>query len=158
PCGNYGNPHKACVCTPIQLKTYQSKISGPIMDRIDLRVWVNPVEKEELLRMNSGESSEDMRKRVTKAVEIQGERFKKSTTRYNSRMSNEEVKKHCVMTQEAQNLLKNAMERLNLTGRGYMKVLKVARTIADLEGEEKIASHHMAEALQFRTKEKTPTL
>ncbi|MEN3028142.1 MAG: YifB family Mg chelatase-like AAA ATPase [Aquificaceae bacterium] len=158
PCGNYGNPHKACVCTPIQLKAYQSKISGPIMDRIDLRVWVNPVEKEELLRMNPGESSEEMRKRVSIAVEIQRERFKKSNTKYNSRMSNEEVKKHCIMTQDAQNLLKNAMEKLNLTGRGYMKVLKVARTIADLEREEKIASHHMAEALQFRMKEKTPTL
>lgn len=157
-CGNYGNPYKACVCTPMQLKAYQSRISGPIMDRIDLRVWVNPVEKEELLNMKGGESSEEIRKRVIGAVEIQKERFKGSATKYNSRMSNEEIKKHCVMTEEAQRLLKSAMERLDLTGRGYMKVLKVARTIADLEGEEKIASHHMAEALQFRIKEKTPTL
>ncbi|MFN3975686.1 MAG: YifB family Mg chelatase-like AAA ATPase [Aquificaceae bacterium] len=158
PCGNYGNPYKACVCTPVQLKAYQSKISGPIMDRIDLRVWVNPVEKEELLSMSSGETSAQIRERVIRAVEIQRERFKNSKTKYNSRMTNEEVKKYCVMTQEAYSLLRGALDRLNLTGRGYMKVLKVSRTIADLEGEEKIASHHIAEALQFRIKEKTPTL
>lgn len=157
-CGNYGNPYKACTCTPMQLRTYQSKISGPIMDRIDLRVWVNPVEKEELISMNSGETSAQIRERVIKAVDIQRERFKNSKTKYNSRMTNEEVKKYCVMTQEAHSLLKGALDRLNLTGRGYMKVLKVSRTIADLEGEEKIASHHIAEALQFRIKEKTPTL
>lgn len=157
-CGNYGNPYKACTCTPVQLRAYQSKISGPIMDRIDLRVWVNPVEKEELLSMNSGETSAQIRERVIRAVDIQRERFKNSKTKYNSRMTNEEVKKYCVMTQEAHSLLKGALDRLNLTGRGYMKVLKVSRTIADLEGEEKIASHHIAEALQFRIKEKTPTL
>ena len=157
-CGNYGNPYKACTCTPMQLRTYQSKISGPIMDRIDLRVWVNPVEKEELISMNSGETSAQIRERVIRAVDIQRERFKNSKTKYNSRMTNEEVKKYCVMTQEAHSLLKGALDRLNLTGRGYMKVLKVSRTIADLEGEEKIASHHIAEALQFRIKEKTPTL
>lgn len=157
-CGNYGNPYKACICTPMQLRAYQSKISGPIIDRIDLKVWVNPVEKEDLLKMNTGESSSQIRERVIKAVEIQRERFKNSQTKYNSRMTNEEVKKYCVMTHEAHNLLKSAMEKLNLTGRGYMKTLKVARTIADLEGEEKIASHHIAEALQFRLNERTPTI
>lgn len=154
-CGNYGNPHKACVCTPVQLKAYQSRISGPIIDRIDIRVWVQPVEKEDLLKMSSGESSAQIRQRVIRAVEIQRERFKNSQTKYNSRMTNQEVKKYCLMTQEAQSILKNAMERLNLTGRGYMKTLKVARTIADLEGEEKIHSHHLAEALQFRINEKS---
>ncbi|MCX8059676.1 MAG: YifB family Mg chelatase-like AAA ATPase, partial [Aquificaceae bacterium] len=157
-CGNYGNPYRACVCTPLQLKQYQKRISAPIMDRIDLRVWVNPVEKEELLSMNSGETSESVRKRVLRAVEIQRERFKGSSTKFNSRMSNEEVKRYCVMTQEAHNLLRSAVEKLDLTARGYMKVLKVARTVADLEGEEKIASHHMAEAIQLRIKEKAPTL
>lgn len=158
PCGNYGNPYKACVCTPVQLKAYQSRISGPIVDRIDLKVWVNPVEKEDLLRMNTGESSAQIRDRVIKAVNIQRERFKNTRTTYNSHMTNEEVKKYCIMTQEAQSLLKGAMDRLSLTGRGYMKTLKVARTIADLEGEEKIASHHIAEALQFRLKEKSPVV
>ncbi|MFN7065679.1 MAG: YifB family Mg chelatase-like AAA ATPase [Aquificaceae bacterium] len=157
-CGNYGNPYKACVCTPMQLKAYQSRISGPIMDRIDLRVWVNPVEMGELISMNSGESSAQIRERIIRAVEIQRERFKKSKTKYNSRMTNEEIKKHCILTQDAQSLLRSALERMNLTGRGYMKVLKVSRTIADLEGEEKIANQHIAEALQYRTKEKTPTL
>lgn len=157
-CGNYGNPNKPCVCTPVQLKAYQSRISGPIIDRIDLRVWVSPVEKEDLLSMNSGETSTQIRQRVMRAVEIQRQRFKKSKTKYNSRMTNEEIKKYCPMTQEAQNLLKTALEKMNLTGRGYMKLIKVSRTIADLEGEEKISSHHIAEALQFRIKEKTPTL
>lgn len=157
-CGNYGNPFKACTCTPVQLKAYQSRISGPVMDRIDLKVWVNPVDREELISMKSPEKSEDIRKRVMRAVSIQRERFKNSQTRYNSRMNNEEVKKFCLLTTEAQNLLKNAMERLNLSGRGYMKVLKVARTIADLSGEEKINSSHIAEALQYRINEKSPTL
>lgn len=155
-CGNYGNPYKPCVCTSVQLKAYQSKISGPILDRIDLKVWVNPVEKEELAKMKSGETSFQIRQRVIRAVQIQRERFKNSQTKYNSRMTNEEIKKYCVMTQDAQSLLQRALERLNLTGRGYMKTLKVARTIADLEGEEKIASHHLAEALQFRIDEKSP--
>ncbi|MEJ5339776.1 MAG: YifB family Mg chelatase-like AAA ATPase [Aquificaceae bacterium] len=158
PCGNYGNPYKACVCSPVQLKAYQSRISGPIIDRIDLKVWINPVEREDLLKMSSEESSAQIRERVIKAIEIQRERFKDSKTKYNSRMTNQEVKKHCIMTQEAQSLLKGAVERLNLTGRGYMKTLKVARTIADLEGEEKIASHHLAEALQFRMKERSPII
>ncbi len=157
-CGNYGNPYKACVCTPMQLKAYQSRISGPIMDRIDLKVWVYPVEKEDLLKMSSGESSAQIRQRVMRAVEIQRERFKNSPTKYNSRMTNDQVKKYCEMTQEAKSLLQSAIDRLNLTGRGYMKALKVARTIADLEGEEKIASHHIAEALQYRINEKAPTL
>ena len=150
PCGNYGNPYRPCVCTPVQLKAYQTKISGPIIDRIDLKVWVSPVEQEELLGMKGGESSESMREKVIKAWEIQKERFKNSKTKYNSRMTNEELKKYCPLTQEAQRLLKNAMERLNLTGRGYVKVLRVSRTIADLEAQEKIHSHHVAEALQYR--------
>ncbi|MCX8163891.1 MAG: YifB family Mg chelatase-like AAA ATPase [Aquificaceae bacterium] len=156
PCGNYGNPQKACSCTPIQLKSYQSRISGPIIDRIDLKVWLNPVKKEELMNMNSEENSEKIRMRVMKAMEIQKERFKNSSTKYNSRMTNEEIKKYCVVTSDGKKLLKNAVERLNLTGRGYMKVLKVSRTIADLEGEDKISTHHIAEALQFRIGEKTP--
>ena len=116
------------------------------------------MEKEDLLKMSSGESSAQIRQRVMRAVEIQRERFKNSPTKYNSRMTNDEVKKYCEMTQEAKSMLQSAIDRLNLTGRGYIKTLKVARTIADLEGEEKIASHHIAEALQYRINEKAPTL
>ncbi len=153
PCGNYGNPYKACVCTPVQIKNYYNRISGPILDRIDIKVWVNPVEKSELIQMKEGESSESVRERVMRAVMVQRDRFKNSRTKYNSRMTNEEVKRFCPLTEEARRLLNSAMDRLNLTGRGYIKVLKLARTIADLEGEEKIGSAHIAEAIQLRMEE-----
>lgn len=154
PCGNYGNPYKTCTCTPIQIKNYQAKISGPILDRIDLRVWVYPVDKESLITMKPGESSEKIRERVIRAVEIQRERFKNSKTRFNGHMTNDEIKRFCTTTEEAKRHLRLAVERLNLTGRGYTKLLKVARTIADLEGVENINSTHIAEALQFRVEDK----
>ncbi|RMH03626.1 MAG: ATP-binding protein, partial [Aquificota bacterium] len=155
PCGNYGNPYKACTCTPMQIKSYQSRISGPILDRIDLRVWVEPLDKESMITMKPGESSQKIRERVIRAVQIQRERFKNSKTKFNGHMTNEEIKRFCVTTEEAQRHLRLAVERLNLTGRGYTKLLKVARTIADLEGQEKINSTHVAEALQFRVEDKT---
>ncbi|MGC8852348.1 MAG: YifB family Mg chelatase-like AAA ATPase [Hydrogenobacter sp.] len=154
PCGNYLNPYKACTCTPLQIKNYQSKLSGPILDRIDIKVWVEPVEKEDLLNARKGESSSEVRKRVERAFQIQRERFKGSSTRFNGMMKEKEVKKYCVMDSEAKRLLEYAMDRLHLTGRSYMKVLKVSRTIADLEGEEIIKAHHISQALQFRVDEK----
>ncbi|RMH79533.1 MAG: ATP-binding protein [Acidobacteria bacterium] len=158
PCGNHGNPYKACTCSPLQIKNYQSKVSGPILDRIDLRVWVEPVDKEVLISMKFGESSEEIRKRVMRAVEVQRERFKDRRIKFNSQMSNEEVRRFCVMTDEARSTLGLAVERLHITGRSYIKLLKVARTIADLEGEEKIQSSHIAETLQYRMDDKEPAL
>ena len=154
-CGNYGNPYKPCVCTPNQLRAYQSKLSGPIVDRIDLKVWMNPVDKEELLSMQRGESSQEVRKRVLRAVEIQRDRFK-SKFKFNSRMTEKEIEKYCTMEKDAKDFLRLAMERYHLTGRGYARLLKASRTIADLAGEERIKLEHISQALQFRIDEKMP--
>ncbi len=152
PCGNYGDPFKQCSCSPSQIRSYTAKVSQPIKDRIDLHVWVEPVDKGELLKNKKGESSKTIRERVLKAYLIQKERFKNSKTAFNGRMSNREVELYCInmMDSQAKTLLKNAMDKLNLSGRSYFKVLKVSRTIADLEQEENIKAHHVAEALQFR--------
>ncbi|WP_448588617.1 YifB family Mg chelatase-like AAA ATPase [Thermocrinis sp.] len=154
PCGNYGNPYKACTCSPSQIRAYQSKLSGPILDRIDLKVWVEPVEVQELVNPNTGESSKEVRERVIKAYEIQKERFKNSKTKFNSQMTEKEVEKHCQLTAEAKKLLEKAMSKLHLSGRSYNRLLKVSRTVADLEGEENIQEYHIAEAVQYRIEEK----
>lgn len=151
PCGNYGNPFKDCTCSPKQIKAYNSKVSQPIKDRIDLKVWVDPVRKEELLKVEKGESSKDVRERVLRAYYVQMERSGK----FNGRLTNREVEKFCLnmMDSNAKSMLETAMERFNLTGRGYFRTLKVSRTIADLDGSEFIKSHHVAQALQFRVEE-----
>ncbi len=152
-CGNYGNPYKPCVCSPNQLKTFHSKLSGPIMDRIDIKVWVDPVDKEELISMQKGESSKNIRERVTRAINIQKERFK-GRFKFNSRMTEKEIEKYCILKDEAKSILKMAVEKFHLSGRGYAKVLKVARTISDLDQEEIIQAEHIVQALQFRIDEK----
>ena len=153
PCGNYGNPYKECTCTKAQIRSYMTKISQPIRDRIDMTVWVEPVKNEDLVKNLKGEGSKEIRQRVLKAYEIQKERFRGSKTDFNGRMTNAQVERYCLsmMSKEAKDLLKSAMEKLHLSGRGYFKVLKVARTIADLEESEKIEVSHISQALQFRT-------
>ncbi len=155
PCGNFGNPFKECTCTRNQIRAYNSKVSQPIKDRIDLKVWVDPVRDEDLVENVKGESSKEVRKRVLKAYEIQRERFNGSNTDFNGRMTNSEVERFCLnmLSQEAKNLLKNAIERFKLSGRGYFRTLKVARTIADLDGSDTIEADHIAQALQFRVEE-----
>jgi len=147
PCGNYKNPFKVCTCSEREIKNYNKKISEPIRDRIDLKVWVYPLKEEELLKLPEGESSEEVRKRVIKAYRIQKERGKP-----NSRLTNEEVKKYCIdmLTRNARNLLKEAVNNLNLSARSYYKLLKVARTVADLDESERIEDYHISESLQFR--------
>ncbi len=155
PCGNFGNPFKECTCTRNQIRAYNSKVSQPIKDRIDLRVWVDPVRDEELIGNAKGESSKDIRKRVLKAYEIQKERFRGSNTDFNGRMSNSEVERFCLkmLSKDAKTLLRNALERFKLSGRGYFRTLKVARTIADLDESDAIEANHIAQALQFRVDE-----
>ncbi|RLJ70430.1 magnesium chelatase family protein [Hydrogenivirga caldilitoris] len=155
PCGNFGNPYKECTCTQNQIRAYNSKVSQPLKDRIDLRVWVDPVKKEELVKGVKGETSAEVTKRVLRAYEIQRDRFRNSKTDFNGRMTNREVERFCLsmMKEEAKRLLKDAIDRLNLSGRGYFRTLKVARTIADLEGSEPIEGSHIAQALQFRVEE-----
>jgi len=147
PCGNYGNPEKICKCTPSQIQKYQRKLSGPLVDRIDLLVWVPQIKYEKLIQEGE-ERSEKIRKRVILAREIQKERFKKEKT--NSQMEIPEIKKYCQIDSQGERLLKKAVDSGKLTPRGYHRVLKVARTIADLEGSEKILLSHLAEALSYK--------
>ena len=150
PCGYY--PMDKCRCTYRQIVKYQNRISGPILDRIDLFVRCEEIGYEALTSDSTEECSVDIRKRVTKAWEIQKERFAKSTTLFNGRMSKNEVELYCELDEEGQQLMKEAFSVFQLTGRSYFKILKVARTIADLEGSDEIKSRHVEEALYFRQK------
>lgn len=151
PCGNYGNPLLECKCTPSQIAKYKRKLSGPLMDRIDLFVEVPPLKYEKLVEKEDTFYVEKIKERVEKAREIQKERFKKEKT--NSEMSLSEIKKFCEIDSRSQTILKKLIDSGRLSARGYHKVLKVARTIADLEEKEKISSENIAEALMFRLKE-----
>ncbi|MDQ7038431.1 MAG: ATP-binding protein, partial [Aquificota bacterium] len=158
PCGNYGNPFRECTCTANQIRAYNSRVSAPIRDRIDMTVWVDPVRREDLMKNTKGETSREIYSRVLRAYNMQRERFKDSPTDVNGRMTNREVERFCLRMLEggARKLLNFAVERFNLTARGYFRVLKVARTVADLEESEVIKEHHLAQALQFRWKDSTP--
>lgn len=149
-CGYY--PLERCRCTYRQIIKYQSRISGPILDRIDLFVRCEEIGYDTLTSDSKEESSVDIRKRVTKAWEIQKERFVQSTTLFNGRMSKSEVESYCLLDEKGQQLMKEAFSVFQLTGRSYFKILKVARTIADLEGSYDIKSRHVEEALYFRQK------
>lgn len=152
PCGYYNHPEKECVCAPGIVQKYLNKISGPLLDRIDLHIEVTPVPFNELSKHHSAESSADIRSRVIKARLIQGERFKEEKqTHCNAQMSTKDLKRYCGLTEEGNTLLKNAMERLGLSARAYDRILKVARTIADLEESAGIETPHIAEAIQYRS-------
>ena len=151
PCGNFGDPTKECTCTPPKIQNYLGKISGPLLDRIDIHVEVPAVKYQELASKREGESSEMVRSRVINAREIQNERFKSSTTFKNSDMNSQEIKKFCELGQESQELIKLAMNKLGLSARAYDRILKVSRTIADLEGKNDIQTHHISEAIQYRS-------
>ena len=134
------------------MQRYLSKISGPLLDRIDIHIEVTPVPFEKLTEKRNGESSVDIRKRVTAAREIQTERFELfDNIHYNAQMSTKQIREHCALDDDSLQLLKTAMERLNLSARAFDRILKVSRTIADLEGAEKVVSSHIAEAIQYRS-------
>jgi magnesium chelatase family protein len=129
-----------------------SKISGPLLDRIDIHIEVTPVPFEKLSEDRRGESSVEIRKRVIEARKIQTARFESiGNVHYNAQMSTKHIRKYCVLDEASKQLLKTAMERLNLSARAYDRILKVARTIADLEQTENIVSAHIAEAIQYRS-------
>lgn len=151
-CGNATDPEKLCSCTPSQIIKYQRKISGPIMDRIDLHVEVPRLKFEKLEENNSGESSIDIRKRVESARDIQKERFADIPIITNSEMSSNQIKKFCALDEKCVELLRNAVSSLRLSARAYHRIIKIARTIADLAGLEEIAPAHIAEAVQYRFK------
>jgi magnesium chelatase family protein len=150
PCGNFGSDLE-CRCTPLQIQKYLGKISGPLLDRMDLHVEVPRVKIDQLQEYSSGESSAILRDNIIKAREIQQKRFSRTKIKLNSQMRPADVRKHCSLDDNSQKLLKSAFERLNLSARAYDRVLKIARTIADLEGREQIKTDHLAEALQYRS-------
>ena len=152
PCGYYNHPEKECVCGPGIVQKYLNKISGPLLDRIDIHVEVVPVPFRELSSMRTSERSEAIRERVVRARQIQENRFAESKGIYcNAQITSKYLRTYCNITEEGQTLLKNAMEKLNLSARAYDRILKVSRTIADLEGSEPIRTDHLAEAIHYRS-------
>jgi magnesium chelatase family protein len=152
PCGYYNHPEKECVCAPGVVQRYLNKISGPLLDRIDLHIEVTPVSFDQMTEQRKTESSETIRERVIKARDIQKERFKDQAGVFNNAMmSSQMVKQVCQINDGGKVLLKTAMERLGLSARAYDRILRVSRTIADLAGTEQIQIEHLAEAIQFRS-------
>jgi magnesium chelatase family protein len=152
PCGYYNHPEKECVCAPGVVQRYLSKVSGPLLDRIDLHVEVVPVSFDEMTATRKSESSTEIRARVVSARQIQSERFKKQKEIYcNAMMPSNTVKDICVINDAGRTLLKTAMERLGLSARAYDRILKVSRTIADLAASDEIKIEHLAEAIQYRS-------
>lgn len=152
PCGYFNHPEKECTCSPVMVQKYLNKISGPLLDRIDLHVEVTPVPFSELSSERKTEDSNLIRERVIKAREIQAKRFEEHEGIYaNAQMSSKLLKEICVINAVGQNLLKAAMDRLNLSARAYDRILKVSRTIADLSESEEIKPEHLAEAIQYRS-------
>jgi magnesium chelatase family protein len=151
PCGHYGDPKKNCRCTEMQILRYFGRISGPVMDRIDLHVEVPHVAYEQLAAERSGMSSAAVREQVMKARAIQQRRFAGTSIYCNAAMTERQVQDYCVPGEEARAMLRNAVDSLGYSARTYSRILKVARTIADLAGEEALAAAHVGEALQYRT-------
>jgi len=151
-CGYYGDPAKQCSCTEAQVKQYLSKISGPLLDRIDLHVEVPSVKYSDLESKTPQETSDQIRARVTKARKIQQERFKGIDGVYsNSQMTPALVEKYCALGEAETKILKAAFEKLGLSARAHNRILKVSRTIADLKESENIKTEHLAEAIQYRS-------
>lgn len=154
PCGNYGSKDLTCTCSPAQIHRYISKISGPLLDRIDLKIDVDRVEFNELNTENDEESSIEIKKRINKARNIQIQRFVDEGIFTNAKMNNKLVKKYCKLDLESEELIKNAFNVFHLSARAYTRILKVARTIADLDGKQNIESSHIAEAISYRNIDK----
>ncbi|HLV39656.1 YifB family Mg chelatase-like AAA ATPase [Xanthomarina sp.] len=152
PSGYFNDPDSPVTSSPAEMQRYLSKISGPLLDRIDIHIEVTPVPFEKLSDTRKGESSIDIRKRVTAARVLQTKRFEASdTVHYNAQMNTKQIRKHCLLDEASMQLLKIAMERLNLSARAYDRILKVSRTIADLEGSDNIQGAHISEAIQYRS-------
>ncbi|MEK7097473.1 MAG: YifB family Mg chelatase-like AAA ATPase, partial [Patescibacteria group bacterium] len=154
PCGYQSDPDKRCICSPIQIMRYQKKISGPLLDRIDIHIEVPRLKYDKLTSKKVAEESKNVKKRVQEARDIQAKRFKGLKTKANSGISAREIKEFCKLDKEAEKIIANAVEQMKLSARVYHRLLKIARTIADLEKTENIQANHVAEALQYRPKEK----
>jgi len=151
PCGNYGSRVQKCTCTQAAISKYLAKLSGPLMDRIDLHIEVDSVTYDDLTNKGVGEPSSEVQSRTRAARAVQLKRFGASGTFCNAKMGEEDAKTHCALDQKSEQVLRTAFEKLNLSARAYARILRVARTIADLEGEEDIASEHISEAVSYRS-------
>ncbi|MEE9368332.1 MAG: ATP-binding protein, partial [Pontiella sp.] len=152
PCGYQTDPKRECRCSPTQVARYRSKISGPLLDRIDIHVEVPAISYEQLTRLEKGEPSSAIRERVVRARDIQQERYKDQPgTHCNANMRSKTMREICRMEPDAEQILSTAMSDLNFSARAYDRILKVARTIADLDAKETIQPHHISEAIQYRT-------
>lgn len=151
PCGYYGSKEKECTCSETAIHKYMNRLSGPLLDRIDIQVEVNPVKYVDLKENEVEETSEEIRERVNKAREKQIERYKKYKIFSNSELNSKLINKFCILDSESEKLLHSAFERLKMSARAYTRILKVARTIADLDNSEEIQKKHIAEAIQYRS-------
>jgi len=151
PCGYLGDPTHECSCNQGQIDKYLSKISGPLLNRIDIQLEVSPVKYDDLKDTREEETSESIKNRIIRTRIIQQNRYKGIGIMTNSELSGKNILKYCKVNKESESLLKNAFEILGLSARAYNKILKVARTIADLDEEENIETHHVAEAIQYRS-------
>jgi magnesium chelatase family protein len=160
PCGYLGHDVRECSCTPLQVHKYRAKVSGPIMDRIDLHLQLSPIKFKDWEALPKGETSETVAKRVAAAMELQRERFKRAgtRTRANAFMGVKELREHCRLPDGASGLLETAMNKLGFSARSLDKILKIARTIADLEGSPELTKPHIIEAMQYRALDKTTEL
>lgn len=150
PCGYYGSKDKECTCSEKSINKYMGKISGPLLDRIDIQIEVEAVKYQNLDSEEKGENSNDIKQRVNKARKIQQDRLSKYGLYSNAELTPKLIEKYCKLNDDAKNLLKNSFEKLGLSARAYSRILKVARTIADLEEKENIEIKHLAEAIQYR--------
>ena len=153
PCGNHTDPQKTCTCTPSQIARYKQKLSGPIMDRIDLHIEAPRIKFEKLSSNDLGEKSISIRQRIIQTRKLQLQRFKQLGIFTNAEMNSKHIRQFCPIGEQEKQLLKTAIQKMNLSPRGYYRLLKVARTIADLNKEETIQVHHLAEAIQYRFRE-----
>jgi magnesium chelatase family protein len=152
PCGYYNHPTRQCQCAPGMVKRYLQRLSGPLLDRIDLQIEILPVEPEQMQSPAAIVSSETIRARVEKARQLQAYRMKDQTSLFcNAQLEGTLLEKSCPLDSTGRQLLSQAMEKLKLSARAYERIIKIARTIADLEGEEQITPAHLAEAIQYRS-------
>ena len=151
PCGYFSDPKHECTCSPLQIQRYMSKISGPLLDRIDIHIEIPPLNYKELSEEITHENSSSIQKRVDPARAVQQKRFTRSKIHCNSQMSTRQVRTYCKTDDRSHKLLEQAIDKLGLSARAYTRILKVSRTIADLEGSEHILSEHISEAIQYRS-------